>query len=419
MTSDPDIPLPDEVFVWCWLPDQADPVVVGRLYRDGKVFSFNYGQSWLKRDDAFPLYLPELPLQAGRIAPSPALDMASCLRDGAPDAWGRRVILNHLAGKGLSQGQEIDELTLLLHSGSDRIGNLDFQLSASRYVPREMEAASLEELQLAADLVERGEPITPALDRALFHGSSIGGARPKALIDAPGRKMIAKFSSSTDTYSVVKAEFIAMRLAKLAGLDVAEVALEHVAGRDVLLIERFDRHFRNGHWLRRGMVSGLTLLGLSEMEARYAHYADLAEIIRLRFSNPKSSLREMFGRIVFNILVGNTDDHARNHAAFWDGRSLSLTPAYDICPQGRTGGEAGQAMLIVDQDRSSRLTTCMTAARHFLLDPDEASSLINRQIDIIRNNWNVVCDEAQLTEVDRQLFWTRQFLNPYALSEWE
>src|SRR3546814_2737221 len=99
------------------------------------------------------------------------------------------------------------------------------------------------------------------------------------------------------------------------------------------------------------------MLGLDEMMARYASYQDLAEIVRHRFTDPSAILRQLFARIVFNILCGNTDDHARNHAAFWDGERLTLTPAYDICPQGRSGQEASQAMLISGQNRMSRIVT--------------------------------------------------------------
>ena len=96
-----------------------------------------------------------------------------------------------------------------------------------------------------------------------------------------------------------------------------------------------------------------TLLGLDEMMARYASYATLAEMIRHRFTELRDTLRELFSRLAFNILCGNTDDHARNHAAFWNGASLTLTPAYDICPQGRRGNTASQAMLISGDNRMS------------------------------------------------------------------
>jgi serine/threonine-protein kinase HipA len=284
-------------------------------------------------------------------------------------------------------------------------------------MPREASAASLAELQTATTLVEQGVPLPSELDQALLHGSSIGGARPKTMITANAGKYIAKFSSQNDLYNVVKAEFVAMRLAAKAGLAAATVSLERAAGKDVLLIERFDRQQTDAGWQRRAMVSALTLLELGEMMARYASYEDLATIIRHRFTSPRETLRELFGRMVFNILCGNTDDHARNHAAFWNGKDLSLTPAYDICPQARSGGEATQAMLIAGERRTSQISTCLGAAPLFLLGADEATGLVAEQIKAIKTFWKEVCDTAALSEVDRNVLWRRQFLNAFAFVE--
>ena len=416
MTSDrPDRKALEEAYVWIWLPGATAPVVAGRIARDGERLIFNYGQSYLDRNDRIPIYESELPLRSGAIAPEAGLSMAGCLRDAAPDAWGRRVILNRTFGR---KGKDVDtaaldELTYLLESGSDRIGALDFQHSPSEYVPRDARAATLEELLNAAEKVENGEPLTPDLDRALFHGTSLGGARPKAMIQERDTKMIAKFSSSTDTYNVVKAEYVAMRLAARAGLDVAPVRLAHAAGRDVLLVERFDRSRTKDGWTRKAMVSALTLFGLDEMMARYASYEDLAEIIRHRFTSPRSTLHELYGRLVFNVLCGNTDDHARNHAGFWDGEHLTLTPAYDICPQRRSGNEASQAMLIVGDNRTSTLATCLEAAANFHLSEKAAKDIIAREIGAIRDAWDDICEEAALTEIERNLFGQRIFLNDY------
>lgn len=405
-----------EAYVWNWLPGQTEPVVAGLLSAGGDRLVFNYGRSYLERKDAVSLYEPELPLRSGILPPLAGLNMPSCIRDAAPDAWGRRVILNRKFG---SRAREVDpgnldELTFLLESGSDRIGALDFQASPSAYVAREGAGASLEELLNAAALVERGIPLTPELDRALLQGTSIGGARPKAAITSDEAKFIAKFSSQTDLYSVVKAEFIAMRLAAEVGLNVAPVQLRRVAGKDVLLTARFDRDKASGGWSRKAMVSALTLLELDELMARYASYEQLATIIRHRFTKPKETLRELFSRMLFNVLCGNTDDHARNHAAFWDGSNLTLTPAYDICPQGRAGGEATQAMLILGRDRASQVALCLKAAPYCLLKEADAVAIAVRQIEIIKQRWSAVCEEARLGQVDRNLLWRRQFLNPYA-----
>ncbi len=403
----------NEAFVWIWLPGQTEPVVAGRIAQDQDRYVFNYGASYLSRNDAIPIYEPELPLGRGLIEPQPGLSMAGSLRDGSPDAWGRRVIINRLMGAKAAEATDLTELTFLLQSGSDRIGALDFQESATNYVPRLKANAPYEELLEAAAMVEKGMSLTPALDLALNHGTSIGGARPKALIDDGDRKLIAKFSASADIYSVVKAEFLAMKLASACGLNVAPVSLIPAAGKDVLLIERFDRVKVAAGWQRRAMVSALTLFGLDEMMARYASYADLAEIIRHRFASPKDTLQELFGRICFNILCGNTDDHARNHAAFWDGKTLSLTPAYDICPQGRTGSEATQAMLITGDNRRSTLASCLAAAPTFLLSEDRAAQILHKQITIIAGAWDSICDMAKLSQTDKNLFAGRQFLNAY------
>jgi len=343
--------------------------------------------------------------------------MASCIRDGSPDAWGRRVIINRLVGSKAGEAEigNITEISYLLASGSDRIGALDFQAAATEYVPRQKSEATYEELIQAASLIEKGVPLTPGLDQALNHGTSIGGARPKALIDRGDRKLIAKFSASGDLYSVVKAEFIAMKLAAACGLNVAPVSMVNAGGKDVLLIERFDRTRAGEAWHRKAMVSALTILGLDEMMARYASYEDMAEIIRHRFDKPKETLRELFGRICFNVLCGNTDDHARNHAAFWDGKMLSLSPAYDICPQGRTGNEATQAMLIKDDNRMSTLANCLAATPDFLLTDDEAIDIITQQIVTIAGEWDAVCDLVDLSATDKALFGGRQFLNPYCI----
>lgn len=412
-----------EAFVWIWLPEETQPVVAGKLEEEDGLIHFNYGRSYLERvgstKPAIPIYEPELPLQPGLLPLADGLQLPNCIRDCAPDAWGRRIIINKtlgLRGRG-EDTADLSEIVYLLESGSDRIGALDFQRSPHEYIPRLINNASLEELLESVDRVEQGVPLSPELDQALFHGSSIGGARPKALIDDQGSKHIAKFSSSTDMYSVVKAEYLAMRLAALAGLHVAPVRLVKVAGKDVLLIKRFDRVLGENGWSRKSMVSALTMFGLSEITARYASYQDLAEIIRYRFTEPQNTLKEMFSRMVFNILCGNTDDHARNHAAFWNGKDLTLTPAYDICPQGRAGNVASQAMRISGANNLSQLRLCLEVAHHFLLSERNAKEIFSRLEATIRDSWSEVCEEAQLSKIDRKLLWGRQFLNPFCFDK--
>ena len=184
--------------------------------------------------------------------------------------------------------------------------------------------------------------------------------------------------------------------------------------KDALLVRRFDREPAEAGWTRRAMVSALTLLDLDERMAAHASYEELADIVRARFTAPADTLRELFARMTFNILVGNTDDHARNHAAFWNGGDLTLTPAYDICPQSRTGREASQAMRIRGLGRRSQLSLCLAAAHKFLLTDNQAMEIMKQQIAVIRRNWDAACDEARMVNADRRLLWRRQFLNDLA-----
>lgn len=409
MTSEP-----QEAFVWIWLPGAEEPVVAGRLDVVGDTLAFTYGRSYLERGERIALYLPELPLRRGQIMPAVGT-IPGCIADAGPDAWGQRVILNHRIGRGTEDTAELSQLTYLLESGSDRIGALDFQASPTEYVPRskgEVRLSELAQLAESARKVEKGIPLSAALDEALLHGSSIGGARPKVLLNDGNRRLIAKFSSTTDTFPVVKSEFVAMELARRAGIEVAVVELTEALGKDVLLVERFDRPLSGG---RRVQVSALTILGLDEWGGRYASYEALADQIRARFTAPKATLRELFSRLTFNVLVGNTDDHARNHAAFWDGAELTLTPAYDICPLPRAGGEASQAMAIArDGYRLSQVAACLARASTYLLTEEEAREIVGRQIKTIEGGWEEVGGLAQLSEVDRRRLWGGAFLNPYA-----
>ncbi|WP_448942797.1 type II toxin-antitoxin system HipA family toxin [Microcella sp.] len=251
--------------------------------------------------------------------------------------------------------------------------------------------------------------LSDALAAALLRGTSIGGARPKALLDDGVTGRIAKFSSTTDPYPVVKAEAVAMELARRAGVTAAASEVTEVAGRDVLLVERFDRTPDGG---RRMVVSALTMLGLTEMTARYATYPELADIIRARFDDPMQTAHELFRRIVVNVAVGNIDDHARNHAAFWNGERLALTPAYDLCPQLRSGNEVTQAMAITrDGDRRSRFAVCRAAAAEFLLSSGEADEIIDEVRATIHDHWPDAAELCRLTASERQQLWGRQILN--------
>ncbi|WP_245649953.1 type II toxin-antitoxin system HipA family toxin [Millisia brevis] len=400
--------------MWVWLPGRTTPVVAGRVrYQPGgSRYEFGYARSYLERPNSISLYPPELPLRAGWQQPPPNMAIASVLRDAGPDSWGQRVILERIHGaKGAAvDAGDLDQITYFLESGSNRIGGLDFQAGPTEYVSRER-SATLDELHAAADALQEGRDLPEDLGAALLRGTSIGGARPKALIDVDGVPHIAKFSSTSDPYPVVNAEALALKFARRVGIDTTQSFLTTSLGRDALVIERFDRSPEGG---RRLLVSGLTMLGLDEMEGRYATYPDLLDVLRRDGRDPDVG-RRLFERIVFNIAIGNNDDHARNHAAFWDGRMLELTPAYDLCPQIRSGETSAQAMAF-DRNgtRESSFAACIRAAPIYGLTATEARDAIDGQIAVIERDWNEVADLARLTVAQRNRLWRRQILNPFA-----
>jgi serine/threonine-protein kinase HipA len=265
--------------------------------------------------------------------------------------------------------------------------------------------------------LERGE-LSPALAVALVHGTSVGGARPKVTLIDGDKHLIAKLTMSTDTYPMVKAEGACLELARRIGIDVPPSRIITSLGREVLLVERFDRP---GGGRRRMVVSGLTMLGFGDfLGARYSSYPEILDVLRQRGAHGERLGRQLFERVVFNIAIGNTDDHARNHAAFWDGHHLELTPAYDLTPQPRSGTEARQAMDIGrDGSRDSQFAVCVNAAHDYALSRDEARDIVEHQVTTIRENWDEVADAARLTRVEKDVLFGRQILNPYATFDFE
>ncbi len=399
-----------QAFVWIWLPNQTEPVVVGRIDKFGEKYSFIYGESYLHNPKAIALSPLELPLKKGIVEPEGMNIIHSCLRDAAPDAWGRRLIDYQYA---LSRANELDYMLL---SGSNRIGGIDFQESSQIYSPRISEPVTLDEVLLLTEYVEKNKPLPVELQHALLHGTSVGGARPKALIkDARSNiEYVAKFSASTDRYNIIKAEYIAMQLARMSGIQVPMAHLKHILGRDVLLIERFDRLYFQEKTTRKLMLSALSLLKLNELEARYASYCDFASIIRKHFISPQENLQELYKRLIFNVLIGNTDDHARNHAAFWDGVYLTLTPAYDLSPQARMGYEATQAMAIEGSEGNlSKLTNVLSVCEHFQITEIAARYLMDEMIENIQTHWVSICDEAEFSLLEREQLWGQTIFNPF------
>lgn len=385
-----------EAFVWIWLPDKTEPVVCGKLQEDAGELHFLYGKSYLERGNAISLDLREMPLEDSILRPQTG-EMHGVFRDAAPDAWGRRVLLYRL------NQETVTELDYLLNAGSDRIGALVMRESSDHYSCKRPEAATIDQLAEAAELIETGQPLPDALADALVHGSSVGGARPKALLYDNQTCWIAKFSSTTDQYPVVRSELAAMWLAGQCRINVPATRLVESLGKEVLLVERFDRINEEDGIRRRFMISGLTALQLHETESRLASYLDLTGFIRRYGKDADQDNAQLFRRMLFNILIGNNDDHARNHAFFWDGTHYHLTPAYDVCPMLRHGQTANQAMIIGQQGRLSTVENALSESGLFGLEKGDAFSIKEELVDKIETLWKDAADYAGLTKLQSDL----------------
>jgi serine/threonine-protein kinase HipA len=396
-------------FVWAWLPGRTSPVACGTVWQEGSAHRFRYGRSYRENPDAIALF--GMPLGDQPLDPPAGMTLHGALRDALPDAWGQHIILARLTGRS-GQGGDTGDLTAITYmrnSSSDRFGAIDFQDTADAYVAR-YKPATLDDLAGAALALEQGRPLPSSLDAALTHGTSVGGARPKATLTDRTGSWIAKFSSSSDRGNpVVRHEALALRLATLAGVDTVEAHLTTAAGRDALLVRRFDRTVDGARLMA---VSGLTLLQLDEMAGRYATYPDLLDVLRDAGQYPERVGEELFTRIAANIALGNTDDHARNHAALWDGQRLSLTPAYDIDPCRTPGWDANQAMVYGrNGERTSSLAGLINVSATYDLDRREASDIVDRVITAIEDNWDDAVDEVGLTKRQAESIYGSRILN--------
>lgn len=390
---------PDQAYVWAHLPQEREPVVLGLVTESGGRMRFTYARSYLERAHAVRLFgIPDTRHLPGRRIEAPALGH---LADSLPDGWGQLVINR-------AMGRDATLVEYMLHSSSDRFGALDFQAAPDQYVARGS-AATSEDMALATELIERGAMPTGDLADAFLTGSTMGGARPKFTYRDDSGSWIAKMPRRTDPYPVVRFEWIGMHLAELCGITVALTELTSMAGRDVLLVRRFDREDDGS---RLFTISANTVCGPLEDLGRWSTYHDFAGHLSV------TDNRELFTRIAVNIAVGNTDDHARNHAAFWDGERLGLAPAYDIDPCRSSGWDSNQAMEYAPGRRRSNLAELATAAATYGLDVTEAREIISRVCDVISGHLEDLMSTADLTMADCSLLRSR-ILNPGVLDGWK
>lgn len=387
----------------------SDTIPAGRLdmvRENGVAFArFRYGRRYLLRRDAVALDPVQLPLphypDQDFVTPE-GFDLFGGIRDAAPDGWGR-----HLMDR--ASGTRLEEFDYLVATIDDRVGALSFGADLSG--PRRItpwteklpfgEVFDLQTMLEAVQDLDRTEDLRPEHQRFLLRGSSLGGARPKATTSHQNSLWIAKFGRAADRYPVCRAEYAVMRLAALVGLDVPAVDCVSLLGRDVYLIQRFDRLSSEGTE-KRPFISGLTLLGLHESESTRGSYRALAEALRRYGSHPLEDGRELWKRMIFNILCNNTDDHLRNHGFLWDtkGNGWRLSPLYDVVPFPQLAHERYLAIGVGTAGRLSALRNALSESSFFGVSPDEAFGLASAMQHQVKTNWRQVFQEAGLSAGD-------------------
>lgn len=395
-----------QAYVYITLPGETSAVTAGRFEHtiapNGVAAGrFVYGRRYRERPDAVEIDPVELRMGRTAFQTVRLNGVFGALRDASPDYWGRRVIDKHA---GVAQ---LGELDYLLHSPDDRAGALGFGLGVEPPAPvREFNKTwDLEKLQALADSVLADEPLKDAaqVQELLRLGTSMGGARPKVVVESDEALWLAKFNRQDDRWNMARVEHATLQLARQCGLQAAESQVVTIGGRDVLLVKRFDRARAAAGYTRARMVSALTLLETDETpdgRARWS-YVLLAETLRRISERPSEDARELFRRMVFNALVSNIDDHPRNHAAFAPGASWRLSPAYDLTPTPAVSEERRDlAMACGAHGRFANAANLLSECRRFLLDPEEAAALIDEMEQVVAREWYGVARACGVSETD-------------------
>jgi serine/threonine-protein kinase HipA len=394
-----------EAYVYIYLEDGPVPAGVLETIGSGREATarFRYGRRYLQRNDRLaidPIQLPLPDADPDRLYTAPEdFVLFNGIRDAAPDGWGRHL-MDRAAG-----GRPLSEFDYLVATGDSRVGALAFgtDLSGPRRIVQWTEQnLEGEDLDLKAMLeavrdVDTADDLPRKHARFLARGSSLGGARPKATTEYGGKQWIAKFGRADDHLPMCRAEYATMTLARLAGLTVPPVRIEKVLGQEIYLIERFDRMPHGATYSRTPFISGLTITGAHESESSQQSYRRLAEQLRLFGSDPVKDSKELWLRMLFNILCNNTDDHLRNHGFLWDGKGWRLSPAYDIVPYPQVSLERDLAIGVGRNGRQATLKNALSDAASFGLPQSQAITLAVDTQKKVKGHWEAVFNDSGIT----------------------
>ncbi len=376
------------LYVGLYLAEAKAPVTVAmlRLERGALRESgyFAYGLGYLERPGAMALNPLHLPLQRESfVLPSRLLREGGAvpltLRDALPDAWGLRVLAHELGGRLPGEREQ------LLLTNADRVGAMVFSESREMPLTEVPPHDNLADLAEAVRRLQYDMDIPKPLKRLLLRGGSLGGARPKASFMHDDALWLAKFPAAGDPLDVQTLEAVAMGLAMNCGIRVPQfMTLPIGRGETAFLSRRFDRFGENASQ-RLHFLSASALLDIP-YESSEGSYVEFARVIRRLSLRPAADLEELFRRMLFNLLIDNSDDHLKNHGMLWaGGERYVLSPAYDIVPQ---LSNLGYQMLSIDgSTQVSSLELAINAAPHFDLSQDKARAILSEMAGVVHGQW--------------------------------
>ena len=393
-----------DVFVYVDL--DGVPYLAGRLWsraRKGKESAtFEYSSSWLEHPERFALE-PALTLGPGLFHTVADTPMFGAIGDSAPDRWGRALMRRMERRRAEREGQTSRTLTemdyLLLVDDEAREGALRFSETEGGPFLRQEDAKRIPPLLELPRLLSAAEHVIDETDTEddlrllIAPGSSLGGARPKASVrEKGGRLAIAKFPRKDDETHAVLWEAVALALAKRAGVTVPIWHLETVSRKLVLVLRRFDREVQK----RIPFLSAMSMLGAKDNETH--SYLEIVDALRRHGAAPKADMEALWRRIVFSILISNTDDHLRNHGFLYAGNDgWRLSPAYDLNPVPTDVKPRILTTAINEDDGTASLALAMSVAEYFELGGNDASR-IAREVGKAVSKWR---DEAARHDISK------------------
>lgn len=385
---------------WIYMYIEDEYIKCARLTVRKKSFELQYVQSYLALKNKIDIDPQNLPVYDKKYENE---ELFSAILDSAPDYWGRQLL-----NRKFNQ-PELNEMEYVLANGLEHVGALAFspidgdepmQLTPDGWRPHKVKNVDIEQIMEQTELMIK-DADGAKLKELFEYGPTLGGGKPKISLVVEGKYYLAKYGTSLDTLPEQKIEFAVLKMAKDIGLNTPNIKITEHAGRNVFMIERFDRFIAGNKLKKFHFVSSLSLCGWYVNLPQDWSYPVFCEYIRKSGSNEaeiKNDLRELFKRIAFNIAVNNDDDHPRNHGLLFSNGGWRLSPLYDVFPKATQTSTFRMAMTIGVHHREASKNNLLSAIEYFELEKTEAVEIIDNVNEFVASNWKAYFRDSSINE---------------------